>query len=166
MKKKIINSNNIIISINKQVKNQYFVEEILEAGLILQGWEVKSLRSGKVDISSSYVYLHDNNAYLFSAHFQPLLSSSPNLMLDPLRNRNLLLKKKEYNYLYEKVKRQGYTLIAYSLYWKNNWCKLQIALAKGKKKYDKRALIKEREWLIKKNRILKQEKRDILKNKV
>ncbi|MEI4270089.1 MAG: SsrA-binding protein SmpB [Candidatus Dasytiphilus stammeri] len=158
MKKKIINSNNII-TVNKQVKNEYFVEEILEAGLILQGWEVKSLRSGKVDISSSYVYLHDNKAYLFSAHFHPVLSSSPNLMLDPLRNRTLLLKKKEYNYLNGKVKRQGYTLIAYSLYWKNNWCKLQIALGKGKKKYDKRGSIKEREWLIKKNRIMKQDRR-------
>ncbi|MEI4220330.1 MAG: SsrA-binding protein SmpB [Candidatus Dasytiphilus stammeri] len=155
MKKKIINSSNII-TVNKQVKNEYFVEEILEAGLILQGWEVKSLRSGKVDISSSYVYLHDNNAYLFSAHFQPLLSSSPNLMLDPIRNRTLLLNKQEYNSLDVKVKRQGYTLIAYSLYWKNNWCKLQIAVAKGKKKYDKRASLKEREWMIKKNRILKQ----------
>ncbi|WWO96706.1 MAG: SsrA-binding protein SmpB [Candidatus Dasytiphilus stammeri] len=157
MKKKIINSN--IITVNNQVKKEYFVEEILEAGLILQGWEVKSLRSGTVDISSSYVYLHDNQAYLFSAHFQPVLSSNPNLMLDPLRNRTLLLKKKEYTYLNGKVKRQGYTLIAYSLYWKNNWCKLQIALGKGKKKYDKRASIKEREWLIKKNRILKQDRR-------
>ncbi|MEI4259920.1 MAG: SsrA-binding protein SmpB [Candidatus Dasytiphilus stammeri] len=159
MKKKIINSKNYLITVNKQVKNEYFVEEIVEAGLILQGWEVKSLRSGKVDISSSYVYLHDNNAYLFSAHFQPLISSNDNLMLDPLRNRTLLLKKKEYNYLDRKVKRQGYTLISYSLYWKNNWCKLQLALGKGKKKYDKRSSIKEREWLIKKNRILKQDRR-------
>ncbi|WWO95679.1 MAG: SsrA-binding protein SmpB [Candidatus Dasytiphilus stammeri] len=159
MKKKIINSNNYIITVNKQVKKEYFVEEILEAGLILQGWEVKSLRSGKVDISSSYVYLHDNNAYLFSAHFQPMLSSSPNLMLDPVRKRTLLLKKKEYNSLDGKVKRQGYTLLAYSLYWKNNWCKLQIAVGKGKKKYDKRASLKEREWLIKKNIILKHDRR-------
>ncbi|WWO96918.1 MAG: SsrA-binding protein SmpB [Candidatus Dasytiphilus stammeri] len=155
--KKICSINNKIITVNYQVNNEYFIEELLEVGLSLQGWEVKSLRLGKIDISNSYIYLQENNAYLFNSYFQPVNSPQTFELSLANRNRNILLKKREYNYLYGKIKRKGYTLVAYSLYWKNNWCKLQIALGKGKKIYDKRYSIKQREWQIKKNRLIKQQ---------
>ncbi|QKJ88277.1 SsrA-binding protein [Paramixta manurensis] len=154
-KKKAHKSGSATIALNKRARHEYFIEEEFEAGLSLQGWEVKSLRAGKANISDSYILMRDGEAYLFGATFQPLLVASSHVVCDPTRNRKLLLKKRELDSLYGRINREGYTIVALSLYWKNAWCKLKIGVAKGKKEHDKRDDIKEREWKLDKARIMK-----------
>ncbi|WWP00716.1 MAG: SsrA-binding protein SmpB [Candidatus Dasytiphilus stammeri] len=152
--KKLCNPNTTI-TINKRAYHEYWIEDQFEAGLVLQGWEVKSVRSGKVNISDSYVVLQNDNAYLLGAIFQPLITViSKDLICDSSRTRKLLLNQRELASMYGRVNRQGYTAIALSLYWKKIWCKVNIAIAKGKTQPDKRASIKNREWQINKARIL------------
>ncbi|MGL9769753.1 MAG: SsrA-binding protein SmpB [Sodalis sp. (in: enterobacteria)] len=143
------------IAQNKRAKHEYVIEKEFEAGLSLQGWEVKSLRAGKVNISNSYVLLKDSEAYLFGADFQPLTLASLHVVCNPIRTRKLLFNKSELNSLFSYVNREGYTIIALSLYWKKAWVKVKIGIAKGKKEYDKRTNIKEREWQLDKARIMK-----------
>lgn len=131
------------ITQNKKAYYKYFIEQEFEAGLSLHGWEVKSLRAGKANISDSYVLLINGEAFLFGAYFQPLVAASN---CDPMRTRKLLLKQRELYSLFGRVNRDGYTIVALSLYWKNAWVKLQLSVAKGKTKYDKRTVLKEREW--------------------
>lgn len=144
---------------NKRARHEYFIEEEYEAGLSLQGWEVKSLRAGKANISDSYILLRDGEAFLFGSTFQPLAVASSHVVCDPTRSRKLLLKQRELDSLYGRVNREGYTIVALSLYWKNAWCKLKIGVARGKKEHDKRDDIKHREWQLDKARIMKNSKR-------
>jgi len=148
---KIINSS--IIAKNKSAYFKYFIKQEIEAGISLHGWEVKSIRAGKVNINDSYVLLKNNEAFLLGSVFQPIIVTS-HIRYDSMRTRKLLLNKKELYYLSILINRKGYTLVAISLYWKNAWIKIKIGVAKGKKIYDKRLDIKEREWKIKKMRII------------
>jgi SsrA-binding protein len=143
------------IALNKKARHDYHVEERIEAGLSLQGWEVKSLRAGKVQLTESYVLIREGEAWLFGAHITPLPTASTHIHPDPTRTRKLLLHRQELDRLIGAVERRGYTLIPLSLYWKKGRAKLEIGLAKGKKEYDKRAAIKERDWQRDKQRLLK-----------
>lgn len=158
-KKKPYKPGSATIAMNKRARHEYSIEEEFEAGLSLQGWEVKSLRAGKANIGDSYVLLRDGEAYLFGANFTPLMVASSHVVCDPTRSRKLLLNQRELDTLYGKVNREGYTVIALSLYWKNAWCKVKIGVAKGKKAHDKRSDIKDREWQLDKARIMKHSNR-------
>lgn len=146
---------NETIALNRKARHEFTIEERFEAGLSLQGWEVKSLRAGKVQIDQSYVLLKGGEAFLFGAQISPLQTVSTHITADPTRNRKLLLKERELSKLIGSVERKGYTLIPLSLYWKDTYVKLEIALAKGKKGHDKRADEKDRDWAREKGRIMK-----------
>ncbi|EST58205.1 SsrA-binding protein SmpB [Proteus cibi] len=154
-KKKSHKLGSATIALNKRARHEYFIEDEIEAGLALQGWEVKSLRAGKANISDSYVIMRDGEAYLFGATISPLNVASSHVVCDPTRTRKLLLKQRELDNLYGQINRDGYTVVALSLYWKNAWCKIKIGVAKGKKDHDKRETIKDREWKLDKARIMK-----------
>ncbi|SPY33539.1 SsrA-binding protein SmpB [Pasteurella canis] len=143
------------IALNKRARHDYFIEDEIEAGLSLQGWEVKSMRAGKANISDSYIIFKNGEAYLFGTTIQPLSLASTHIVCDPTRTRKLLLNQKELASLFGKANRDGYTIVALSLYWKGAWAKIKIGLAKGKKQHDKREDIKEREWKVTKDRIMK-----------
>ncbi len=140
-KKKSHKPGSATIALNKRARHEYFIEDEIEAGLSLQGWEVKSLRAGKANISDSYVIMRDGEAYLFGATITPLNVASTHVVCDPTRTRKLLLKQRELANLYGQINRDGYTVVALSLYWKNAWCKIKIGVAKGKKDHDKRDTI-------------------------
>lgn len=146
---------NTSIAVNRKAHHEYSIEERFEAGIALHGWEVKSLRAGKVQLDQSYVIIQHNEAWLLGGLITPLQTASTHINPDPQRTRKLLLNKKELNKLIGSVERKGYTLIPLNLHWKNNKVKLEIALAKGKKLHDKRASIKERDWQRQKQRVLK-----------
>ena len=152
-KEKKSNSNTIVL--NKKARHDFILEDRFEAGLILQGWEVKSLRAKKVQIRDSYVFIKNNEAWLSSTVITPLETASTHIHPEPSRIRKLLLHRDEINKLVGAVERKGYTLIATAMYWKNGRAKLEIALAKGKKEHDKRASEKDRDWKREKARILK-----------
>lgn len=143
------------IAVNRKARHDYFIEETIEAGLSLEGWEVKSLREGKAQISEAYVQLRDNEAWLFNAHITPLLSASTHVKPQPTRSRKLLLHRDEIDRLVGAVERKGYTIVPLDLHWKRGKAKLTIGYAKGKKLHDKRADKKERDWQRQKARILK-----------
>lgn len=155
MTKKKVKLGSNTIALNKRARHDYFIEDEIEAGLELQGWEVKSIRAGKVNISDSYVIFKNGEAFLFGSMIQPLSVASTHIICDPSRTRKLLLKQRELDSLFGKTNRDGFTLIALSLYWKGAWAKIKIGLAKGKKQHDKRDDIKEREWRVAKDRIMK-----------
>lgn len=155
MTKKKVKPNSNTIALNKRARHDYFIEDEIEAGLELQGWEVKSMRAGKANISDSYVIFKNGEAFLFGASIQPLNVASTHIVCDPTRTRKLLLNKRELASLFGKANRDGFTIVALSLYWKSAWAKVKIGLAKGKKKQDKRDDIKEREWKVTKDRIMK-----------
>ena len=133
------------IAQNKKALHDYFIEHKFEAGLVLSGWEVKSLRAGKAQLVDSYVLLKDGEAYLFGAHITPLKTASTHVIADPTRTRKLLLHKRELGKLFGAVQQKGYACVALALYWKKHLIKCEIALAKGKKEFDKRATEKERD---------------------
>ena len=143
------------IALNKKARHDYFIEERLEAGIALQGWEVKSLREGRVQIADGHVIIKNGEAFLLGALITPLLSASTHVHPDPTRTRKLLLHRHELSKLIGAVERKGYTLVPLALYWKHGLAKLEIGLAKGKQKHDKRATEREREWNRDKQRILK-----------
>ncbi|MCC5014592.1 MULTISPECIES: SsrA-binding protein SmpB [Legionella] len=143
------------IAVNKKAHFDYFIENEYEAGLILEGWEVKSLRAGKINLSDAHVIIKYGEAFLLGAQIQPLPTASTHLAPDAIRTRKLLLNRKELNQLIGSVERQGYTLVPLSLYWKRNRVKMKIALAKGKKTHDKRDTIKDRDWQRDKARLMK-----------
>jgi len=143
------------IVINKKARFEYFIEEEFEAGLVLEGWEIKSLRAGKVNLSDAHVIIKYSEAFLLGAQIQPLPTASTHSNPDSTRTRKLLLNRKELNQLIGSVERQGYTLIPMSLYWKGSTIKMRLALAKGKKTHDKRDTIKERDWQRDRSRIMK-----------
>jgi SsrA-binding protein len=135
-----------VIARNKRATFDYHIERRYEAGLALLGWEVKSLREGRAQITESYVSIKDGEAWLFGAHISPLLSASSHVLPDPVRSRKLLMHRHELNSLIGAVERKGYTLVPISLYWKSGRAKLEVGLAVGKKKHDKRAAEKDRDW--------------------
>ncbi len=134
------------IAENRRARFDYFIEERFEAGLVLQGWEVKSLRAGKAQITESHVFLRNGEAFVIGAHFAPLNTASTHVTAEPTRTRKLLMNRSELEYLLGAVERKGYTLVPLELYWKGGKAKLQIGLAKGKKQHDKRATEKDRDW--------------------
>jgi SsrA-binding protein len=143
------------IALNKKAFHDFHVDEQFEAGLSLAGWEVKSLRAGRIQLKESYVLLRDGEAYLFGAHIAPLNSASTHVDPDPTRTRKLLLHRAELNRLIGAVERKGYTLVPLSMYWIRGRAKLKIGLARGKKDFDKRATEKERDWNREKQRLLR-----------
>jgi SsrA-binding protein len=147
------------ISVNKKALHEYFIEQKLEAGIVLEGWEVKSLRAGRLQITESHIILKRNEAWLLGAQIQPLATASTHVNADPTRTRKLLLNRSELKKLIGSVERDGYTLIPLAMYWKNNRVKIEIAVAKGKKLHDKRDSEKEREWSREKERVLKSRNR-------
>jgi len=152
--KKAQNADNNITQ-NRKARHEYFIEETFEAGLVLEGWEVKSLREGRIQLDQSYVIIKNNEVYLLGALINPLQTVSTHFEPDPQRTRKLLLKKREISKLIGQVERKGYTLVPLSLHWKNNRIKLDIGLAKGKKLHDKRATEKDRDWQREKQRAFK-----------
>lgn len=143
------------IALNKKARHDYFIEANFECGLALQGWEVKSLRAGRAQLTESYVHLRDGEAWLLGAHIAPLTTASTHVRTDPTRTRKLLLHRRELDRLIGAVERRGYTLVPLRLYWKKGKAKLDIGLAKGKKQHDKRASEKDRDWKRQRARILK-----------
>jgi len=147
------------IATNRKARHDYFLQDRFEGGMALQGWEIKSIREGKANLTDSYVILKNGEAYLFGAVITPLNSASSHVVCDPERSRKLLLNKRELNKLIGAVERDGFTLIATSMYWKGPWVKLEFYLAKGKREFDKRDDIKDRDWSREKERMMKHSKR-------
>jgi len=154
-KKKKNKSGGNTIALNKKATHDFFIEKRLEAGLALEGWEVKTLREGRAQLKESYVTIKNGEAWLFGAHFSPLSSASTHIHPDPTRTRKLLLHRRELNMLIGQVERQGFTIVPLALYWKHGRVKLEIGYAKGKKMHDKRATEKDRDWKREKERLLK-----------
>lgn len=141
--KKVAEAN---IAQNRRAQFDYFIEDRCEAGLMLQGWEVKSLRAGKAQLTDSYVLFKDNEAYIIGLLISPLNTVSTHFIPDPTRTRKLLLNRREIDKMWGQAERQGYTIVALSLYWKNGRVKCQLGVAHGKQQHDKRAAIKDRDW--------------------
>lgn len=152
-------NDNPTIAENRQARHEYFIEEHYEAGLSLQGWEVKSLRAGRVQLKEAYVFVKNAEAFLFGAHISALPTASTHILPDPIRTRKLLLNRAELNRLVGAVERKGYTLVPLELYWKAGRAKLKVGLAKGKKEHDKRSTSKDRDWAREKSRLMKHSKR-------
>lgn len=142
------------IVLNKKATHDYFLEDKFEAGLALLGWEVKSLREKKVQLTDSHVFVKNGEAWLFGAQFVPLPTVSSHYVADPKRSRKLLLNQRELARIVAGVQQKGYTCVCTKLYWKGHLVKAQVALAKGKHEYDKRQVEKEREWNLDKRRVL------------
>jgi len=140
---------------NRKAYHDYFIEEKFEAGLALDGWEVKAIRAGRAQIKEAYVVIKDGELLLIGAHVTPLLSASTHVVADPTRTRKLLMHRAEINRLVGQVERAGYTLVPLNLHYNRGRVKLDLGLAKGKKQYDKRATIKEREWTREQQRLLR-----------
>lgn len=149
---------NTIVS-NKKARHDYFIEDKFEAGLALQGWEVKSLRLKKVQLVDSYVLIKDGEAFLLGCNITPLNTASTHVVAEPDRTKKLLLHKKELARLFSSTQKEGHTCVCTKLYWKNHLIKAEIALAKGKQAHDKRATVKDREWSIDKQRIVRHHNR-------
>jgi len=143
------------IALNKRARHEFFIEENFEAGMALQGWEVKSLRAGKAQITEGYVIVKNGEAWLIGAHITPLRTTSTHVVADPTRTRKLLLHRRELDRLIGAVERKGHTIVPLKLYWKSGKVKLEIGLAKGKQAHDKRATEKDRDWQREKSRLLR-----------
>jgi SsrA-binding protein len=142
---------------NRKAFHDYFIEERFEAGVALEGWEVKAIRAGRAQLKEAYVVVKNNELMLIGAHISPLTTASTHVQADPTRTRKLLLHRAEINGLIGKVERAGYTLTPINLHFKNGRIKLEIGLAKGKKQFDKRATVKEREWNREQQRLIRQQ---------
>jgi SsrA-binding protein len=143
------------IIVNKKASHDYFIGDRIEAGIALCGWEVKSLRQKKVQLTDSHVIIKDGEAWLLGAQITPLATASTHVIADPTRTRKLLLHKKELAKIFASIQQKGHTCVCTRIYWKDHLVKCQIALAKGKQSHDKRATIKEREWNIDKQRTVR-----------
>ena len=148
-------STSATIAQNKRARHDYFIEDTYEAGIVLQGWEVKALRAGRMSLVDSYVLLKDGEAFLLGSNITPLLSTSTHYVPEATRTRKLLLNRRELNRLIGAVQQKGYTCLALSFYWKNGLAKCQIGLAKGKQTHDKRQTEKERDWQREKARVFR-----------
>ena len=143
------------IAVNKKARFDYSIEDTFQAGLVLEGWEVKSLREGRAQITESYVHVRNGEAWLLGAQITPLGTVSTHIRPDPTRTRKLLLNRNELDRLIGAVERKGYTLVPLNLHWSKGRAKLDIGLAKGKKSHDKRAAEKDRDWKRQKGRLMK-----------
>ncbi|MBZ0145117.1 MAG: SsrA-binding protein SmpB [Rhodocyclaceae bacterium] len=141
------------IADNKKAFHDYFIEEKFEAGLVLEGWEVKAIRAGRVQLKEAYVVIKNGAVYLIGCHISPLLAASTHILPDPTRSRKLLLNAAEINKLIGKTERAGFTLVPLNMHFSKGRIKLDIGLAKGKKQHDKRAAEKDREWEREKQRL-------------
>jgi SsrA-binding protein len=144
------------IALNKKARHEYFIDERFEAGIALQGWEVKALRAGRLQLKEGYVLLKGGEAFLFGAHISPLSTTSTHVIADPTRLRKLLLHRRQIDSLVGAVERKGHTIVPLAMYWKNGRAKLEIGVARGKKQHDKRADSRDRDWQREKGRLLKQ----------
>ncbi len=154
-KKKEQGSGSSTIALNKKARHDFFILDRFEAGLALEGWEVKALRSGRVQLRDSYVLVKDNEAWLLGALITPLPTASTHIQPDPTRTRKLLLHRHELDQLIGATERKGLALVPTAMYWKKGRAKVEIALAEGKKAHDKRAVLKDRDWQREKARVLK-----------
>jgi SsrA-binding protein len=155
-KKKPAPGNQIIL--NKKAGFDYALQDRMEAGIVLEGWEVKSLRAGRVQLRDSYVLLKDGEAWLLGAHIVPLPTASTHIHPQPDRTRKLLLHRQQIDALIGAVERRGYTVVPTRMYWKKGRAKVELATAKGKQKHDKRAAEKEKDWQRDKQRIMKDDR--------
>ena|SRR3990167_977110 len=144
-----------LIAHNKKACHDFALETQFEAGLVLEGWEIKSIRAGHVQLKESYIMLKNSEAWLIGTHITPLKTASTHITPDPIRSRKLLLNRREINKLFTAREREGYTIVPIDLHWSKNRVKIQIAIAKGKKQHDKRAAEKEKDWNREKQRILR-----------
>ena len=143
------------IALNKRARYEYFIEQRVEAGVALEGWEVKSLREGRIEFADSYILLKDKEAFLFGCQINPLPTVSTHIIPDPTRTRKLLLHRREIDNLINAVDRKGFTVVPTAMYWLKGKVKVEIGLAKGKQQHDKRKVEKERDWSREKGRIMK-----------
>ncbi len=148
------------IALNREAKHEYFIEERFEAGMVLQGWEVKSLRANRLTLKDSYIIVKNAELWLLGAHISPLLTASTHINPDPTRTRKLLMHREQINRMIGSVERKGFTIVPLAMYWKQGRAKVEIALVKGKQEHDKRATVKDREWQRDKARIMKGGARD------
>jgi SsrA-binding protein len=147
------------IALNKRARHEYTLETRYEAGLALQGWELKAIRAGRANITEAYATIRGGEIFLFGAQITPLIQASSHVVADDRRTRKLLLHRREIDTLVGKVERDGYTLVPTALYWKGNKVKAEVALAKGKQTHDKRATSKDRDWAREKQRTMRQHNR-------
>jgi len=152
-------STDTTIALNRKAKHNFSLEQRFEAGVVLEGWEVKSIRAGRIQISDSHVIIRRGELWLVNAVISPLISTSTHVKADDSRSRKLLLHGREIRALIGNIERKGYTLVPTVMYWKNNKIKVEIALAKGKQDQDKRADAKERDWQREKQRLFKKAKK-------
>lgn len=143
------------IALNKRARHEYHVDKRFEAGIALQGWEVKSLRNGRINFGDSYAVVKNGEIYLFGTSIPPLSTASTHVLADDRRTRKLLLHRNEIDELIGAVERKGYTLVPTALYWKQNRVKLEIGLARGKQDHDKRDVLKQRDWDRQKQRAMR-----------
>jgi SsrA-binding protein len=143
------------IAVNRRARYDYFIEDRFEAGVALLGWEVKSLRAGRLQLQEAYVLLKSDEAWLFGAHISPLPTASTHVLPDPTRSRKLLMHRRQIDALVGAVERKGRTIVPLAMYWKNGRAKLEIGLARGKKEHDKRDNTRERDWQREKARVMK-----------
>ena len=143
------------IALNKRARHEYHLEQKVEAGIALQGWELKAIRAGRANIGESYAIVRDGELFLFGSQITPLISASTHVVADAHRTRKLLLHRREIDELVGRVQRDGYTLVPTALYWKANKVKAELALARGKQTHDKRDAAKERDWNREKQRLLR-----------
>ncbi len=146
---------NGVIALNKKAEFNYFLEERLEAGIVLHGWEIKSIRAGKIQVTDSYVLLKNGEAFLIGVQISPLPSVSTHFIPEPGRTRKLLLHKKELSRLVGLAQRKGYTIVLTRIYWKNHKIKCQVAVGKGKQAHDKRDTLKQRDWQRERARVMR-----------
>lgn len=159
-KKNSQKNNGSTIALNKKAKFDYHLSDRYECGMVLQGWEVKSLRAGKTQLTDCYVFFKNDEAWLLGAQITPIQSVSTHYVVDPTRTRKLLLNRREITRLQEASQQKGYTVVATALYWKAHLVKCEIALAKGKQEHDKRETEKERDWARQKQRIFQTGNKD------
>lgn len=143
------------IALNKRARHDYQLEERFEAGLALQGWELKSIRAGRANIGESYAVVRNGEMFLFGAQMTPLISASTHVVAEERRTRKLLMHRREIDNLIGSMQRDGYTVVPTALYWKGNKVKIELALAKGKQDHDKRAASKDRDWARDKLRVMR-----------
>jgi len=148
------------VALNKRARHEYHLEQRFEAGLALQGWELKSIRAGRANIGESYAIVRGGELFLFGAQVTPLIQASTHVVADERRTRKLLLHRHEIDQLVGKVEREGYTVVPTALYWKGNKVKAELALARGKQSHDKREAARERDWNREKQRVLRRHNRD------
>jgi SsrA-binding protein len=147
------------IAQNKRARHEYHIDEHYEAGIALQGWEVKSLRAGRINFGDAYAIVKNGEIFLFGASIVPLISASTHVIADDRRTRKLLLNRAEIDKLVGAIERKGYTLIPMALYWKKNRVKVDLGVARGKQEHDKRDVEKERDWNREKQRVMRAKNR-------